>query len=106
MKQALATIGQTVLLLLVAVGAFVTGMFVPAVRLTHEMSRTATNLRTYDFDWLVAVALAYALLLLIGVLRRRIRTSWVASTAAFVLTVAIVLLFTQLGVKDTSLTGY
>jgi hypothetical protein len=104
MKQALSVLGQTIVMFLAAVGGFVAGMTVPAIRVTRVISQTSTNIRTYDYDWIFAVVLLYILFLLIGILRKRIRTSWITSTVALALTIAIVLAFTQLGIKDTPTT--
>jgi NAD/NADP transhydrogenase beta subunit len=101
MKQVLSIAGQTVLLFAAAFAGFLLGMFVPALRLSHEVSRTATSIRTYDLDWLLAVLLVYALILLIAFFRQTVRTTWIGTTVALVLTIAIVMLFTQIGVKDT-----
>ena len=74
-----------------------------ALRVYREVSHTATNIRTYDFDWLIAVLLVYVLLLLIGALRKRLRSTALSATIAFILVVAGVLLFTQLGIKNTNI---
>lgn len=103
MKQILSVIWQAVVLYMAAFAGFVAGMTVPALRVSRVVSHTASTVRTYDYDWVIAVLLMYMVLLLIGVARRRIRQSWIATTIALVLTVAVVLLFTQLGVKETTL---
>jgi hypothetical protein len=105
MKQIIVIVGQTVLLFLSALGGFLVGMFVPALRVSHEVSRTASNIRTYDLDWLIAVLLVYGVILLIAFFRQTVRTSWLGATIALVLTITIVLLFTQIGVKDTAISA-
>src|ERR1700761_7775468 len=98
MKQVLSIVGQTILLFLAALGGFVAGVAVPSLRVTHVLSRTATTIRTYDYDWIIAVVLVYLIFLLIGVVRKRIQTSWITSTVALVLTIVLVLSFTQIGI--------
>ena len=103
MKQVISVVWRAVVLYLAAFAGFVAGMAVPAVRVSRTLNQTATSVRTYDFDWLIAVLLVYALMLLISASRSRLRQSWPASTIALVLTIAAVLLFTQFGVKVTAL---
>lgn len=102
MRIALSTLGQTLLLLLSGFAGFLAGVAVPALRLPYEVARTASYVRTFDFDWVVAVLLVYALLLF-SAARHRARTGWLPSTLALVLTLAILLLFTRLGFKETPL---
>lgn len=103
MKLILSVIWQAVVLYVAAFAGFIAGMTVPALRVSRVVSQTASTVRTYDYDWLIAVLLLYVVLLLLGVVRGRIRQSWVATTIALVLTLAVVLLLTQLGVKETVL---
>ncbi|MGI4855185.1 MAG: hypothetical protein ACRYF4_14205 [Janthinobacterium lividum] len=103
MKQVLSIIWQAIVLYVAAFAGFIAGMTVPVLRVSRVVSQTASTVRTYDYDWLIAVLLLYVVLLLVGVARKRLRQSWIATTIALVLTVAIVLLFTQLGVKETAL---
>ena len=103
MRHLISVVWQAVVLYIAAFAGFVAGMTVPAVRVARVVSQTATSVRTYDYDWLIAALLMYVVLLLIGVARKRIRQSWIATTIALVLTVAIVLLFTQLGVKEVAI---
>lgn len=103
MKPIFSVVWQAVVLYVAAFAGFVAGITVPALRVSRVLSQTATSVRTYDYNWLLAMLLMYALLLLSGVLRRRIRASWVATTIALVITLAVVLLFTQLGIKETRL---
>lgn len=101
MRQIFSVTLQTVLLLVVAFGGFLLGATVPALRVSHVVSQTATNLRTYDFDWLIAVLLVYVILLLIGAVRKRLLTSGISASVALLLTIIIVVFFTHLGVKNT-----
>lgn len=99
MKRALSIAGQTVLLLLTAVA----GMLSHPFHLVRVLSQQGYLRRQYEFDWLLSVGLAYLLFLLAGLITRRIRTSWVGTTAALVITVGIVVLFTKIGYKDMNL---
>lgn len=102
MKHALSVLWKSVLLFLAALGGFVAGVAEPRLRVSHVLSQTATNVRTYDFDWLIAVLLVWAILLAIALLRKRQRE---AVTAIIALAVVLVLVtaFTQLGIKNTPL---
>jgi len=99
MKRALSILGQTILLLLTAVA----GMLAHPFHLIRVLSQQGFTRRQYEFDWLVSVAIAYTLFLLIGLLTRRIRTSWIGTTAALLLTLLIIVLFTKIGYKDLNL---
>ena len=101
MRHAIAVVSQSVLLFLTAFVGFAVGISVPALRVSRVLSQTATNTRTYDFDWLIAVLLVYALLLMVGALRKRLRATALTATVALAIVVAALLLFTQLGIKDT-----
>lgn len=103
MRQIVSVVWQAILLYIAAFAGFIAGITVPALRVSRVVSQAASSVRTYDYDWLIAVLIMYAVLLLVGVARRRIRQSWIATTVALILTVAAVLLFTQLGVKETAL---
>ena len=100
MKRSLSIAGQTILLLLTAV----LGMLSHPFHLVRVLSQGGFVRRQYEFDWLLSTGLAYFLFLLVGIVTRRIRTSWVGSTVAFVLTVALIILFTRIGYKDVNLT--
>lgn len=102
MKLLISVVWQSVVLYLAALVGFAIGISVPSLRVSHELSRTATNIRTYDFDWLFAVLFMYVLLLLIGAARKRLRGTVVSATIALLLVVAAVALFTQLGIKNTA----
>lgn len=104
-RRVLSILWQTVLLFAAAFAGFLTGMLRPDLRVYRLVSRTATNIRTYDFNWVIAAALVYAVLLLVATFRKRIHASWVNTTIALVITVAVILLFTQFGVKNTPV-GY
>ncbi len=103
MKTVGSVLWRAVVLYLAALAGFAGGVAMPALRVSRTLSHTATSIRTYDYDWLIAVLLVYLLMLVVSTVRRRLRQSWLASTAALVLTAAVVLLFTQLGVKESAL---
>jgi hypothetical protein len=105
MRTALAVLGQVLLLFITAMCGFVAGVAVPALRVTRVTSHTALYTRTYDFDWLIAVLLVYAVLLLIGAARKRLRPCAISATIALVITIAVIVLFTQIGVKETFVQG-
>ena len=101
MKGAMIVLLETLLLLIAAVAGFFAGVLRPSLQLARVVSQTASSVRTYDFDWLVAVLTVYVLLLLPAAAGKRIRTGWIAPTIALLLTLLIVLVFTRLGFKDT-----
>jgi predicted ABC-type sugar transport system permease subunit len=101
MRTTLAVLGQTMLLFVVALGGFMLGAAVPALRISRVTAHTAQLTRTYDFDWLIAVLLVYAALVGFGVLRKRTRTCAISATIALAITVVVVVVFTQIGVKET-----
>ena len=101
MRTALAVLGQTLLLFVTALGGFMVGAAVPALRISRVTAHTALYTRTYDFDWLIAVLLVYAALVAYGVMRKRIKTCATSATIALVITVVIIVFFTQIGVKET-----
>jgi hypothetical protein len=103
MKHLIAIIWQTILLSFAAFFGFIVGISVPALRVYRVISHTATNIRTYDFDWLIAVLLVYVLLLLIAEIRKRLRITAATATIALIIVVAGIVLFTQLGIKNTSI---
>lgn len=103
MKQAISVVWQAVVLYLAAVAGFLVGLAVPSLRVSRVLSQTAATVRTYDFDWLIAVAITYVLLLAVAALRRRLRQGWIATTVALALVVFVVVVFTQLGVKEAAL---
>ena len=100
MKLVLAVVWQAILLFVAAFVGFVAGMTIPAIRLQRVLLETPTHTRTYDFNWIVAVVLVYALLLLIGVLRKRFRETLISATIALVIAAGTLALFTQIGIKD------
>jgi hypothetical protein len=102
-KQALSVLWQAVVLFIAAWVGFVAGLAVPSLRITHEVSRTTTNIRTYDLDWIVAVVIVYLLLLGIGALRKRAKDTAITATIALVLVVALLAALTQIGIKDTAI---
>ena len=103
MRQAFAVVWQSVLLLVAALAGFAVGISVPSLRVYRELSHTANNIRTYDFDWLIAVLLVYLLMLVIGAARKRLRSTATTATIALVIVVACIALFTQLGSKNTGI---
>ena len=103
MRQVIAVLWQSVLLFVAALVGFAIGISMPALRVSRELSHTATNIRTYDFDWLVAVLLVYVLLLVIGAARKRLRRTVVTATIALLIVTGGIVLFTQIGIKNTAL---
>lgn len=103
MRQVIAVVWQSVFLYLAALLGFAIGISVPALRVSREVSHTATNIRTYDFDWLIAVLLAYAFLLLIAAARKRLRDTAITATIAMAVVVAGIALFTHLGIKNSGI---
>jgi hypothetical protein len=101
MRTALAVLGQTLLLFVAALGGFMLGAAVPALRISHVTAHTELYTRTYDFDWLIVVLLVYAALLGFGAMRKRVRSAAISATIALVITLVVVLVFTQIGVKET-----
>ncbi len=99
MKRALSVFGQMVLFFLTAVA----GMLWRPFHLTHVIAQEGYVRRQYEFDWLLCDGILLVVLLLIGVLTRRVRTRWVATTLAFALTVLIIVLLTKIGYKDADL---
>ncbi len=102
MKQVLSVLWKAVLLYLAALGGFVIGVAKPGLRVSRVLSQTPTNVRMYDFDWLIAVLLVWAVLLVFALLRKRPREAVTASIALSVV-LAIVTMFTQLGIMNTPL---
>jgi hypothetical protein len=105
MRTALAVVGQTLLLFLAALGGFMVGAAVPALRISRVTAHTGLYTRTYDFDWVIAVLLVYAALLAFGAIRKRMRSSAISATIALVITIVVIAVFTQIGVKETYVFG-
>lgn len=104
MKRALSILGQSLLLFLAAfAGMLFLGKLIPSLHLVHVVSQQGFLRRQYEFDWLLSVSFVYVLFLLIGLVTRRLRSSWIASTAAFFLTVFVIVVFTKIGFKDINL---
>jgi ABC-type uncharacterized transport system permease subunit len=103
MKHVIAVLWQTGLMIVAAFCGFVAGMIVPSIRVQRVLSQTATSIRTYDFNWIIAVLIVFVLLLLVGALLKRFREMAITATVALVITLAGLALFTQIGVKDVTL---
>ena len=99
MKRALAILGQIILLY----GTAIAGMLLRPFHVTHVIAQQGYTRRQYEFDWLLCDGILLLVLLLIGVIARRIRSSWINTTIAFVLTVVAIVLFTKIGYKDANL---
>ena len=99
MKRALAVVGQMILFFLTAIA----GMLWRPFHLTHVIAQEGYIRRQYEFDWLVCDGILFLVLLVIGLIARRVRTSWISTTVAFVLTVLVIVLFTKIGYKDANL---
>lgn len=103
MRHVLAVLWQTGLMVIAAFAGFVAGMIMPGIRVQRVVQQTATTIRTYDFNWVIAVVVVFLLLLLLGALRKRFRETALTATFALIITIAGLALFTQIGVKDVSL---
>ena len=99
MKRVLAVLGQMILFFITALA----GMLWRPFHITHVIGQQGYTRRQYEFDWLLCDGVLFLILLLIGVVARRIRTSWISTTVAFVLTVLVIVLFTKIGYKDVNL---
>lgn len=102
MKHVVAVLWQTGLLIVAAFAGFVTGMIVPSIRIQRVVSQSATHVRTYDFNWILAVLLVFVVLLAVGAILKRFREVAITATIALVITIAGLALFTQIGIKDVS----
>jgi hypothetical protein len=85
MKHVLSALGQTILLLLV--GAAV--MLWHPLGLSHVLWQSATQRRTFEADWLVAVVGVYLVIVLIEALRKRLRGGLAPATLALALAIAL-----------------
>lgn len=103
MKQVLAVLWQTGLMVVAAFVGFIAGMVVPSIRIQRVVSQTATSIRTYDYNWIIAVLIVFVLLLLLGAILKRFRAMAITASIALVITLAGLALFTQIGVKDVTL---
>ncbi len=104
MKRALSTLGQMIVLCLAAfIGMLFLGRVIPSLHVVHILSQQNFVRRQYEYDWIFSAGFAYVVFLLLGVVTRRIRSSWISSTLAFVLTVLILALGTKIGFKDVNL---
>lgn len=103
MKQVIAVLWQTGLLILAAFAGFIAGMVVPSIRIQRVLLQTPTMIRTYDYNWIVAVVIVFVLLLLLGAILKRFRAMAITSTIALVITLAFLLLATHIGVKEVTL---
>ena len=104
MKRVLSTLGQSIVLFVAAfAGMLFLRRLAPSLHMVHVLSQDGFLRRQYEFDWLISVSFVYVVFLLLGVMLRRFRTSWIASTAAFVLTVLSLIVFTKIGFKEVNL---
>jgi len=103
MKQVIAVLWQTGLMIVAAFAGFIAGMVMPSIRIQRVLLQTPTMIRTYDFNWIVAVVIVFVLLLLVGAIRKRFRESAITTTVAFVITVAFLVLATKIGIKEVTL---
>ena len=87
---------QALLMLVAGVAA----MFWRPFGVTHVLWRTDAGIRTFEFDWVIAVAIVYLLLLGVALLRKRIKTALPWTTLALAL--SLLAGFTlKLGFKTT-----
>ena len=103
MKRVIAVLWQTGLMVVAAFAGFVAGMVVPSIRIQRVVSQTATSIRTYDYNWIIAVVIVFVLLLLLGAILKRFREMAITASIALVITLAGLALLTQIGVKETML---
>ncbi len=101
MKHVLSALAQTILLLIV--GAVV--MLWHPLGLSHMLWQTATQRRTFEADWLIAVFVVYLVIVLIEALRKRLRGGLAPATVALVLAIALGLAM-KFGFKLTDVTHY
>ena len=99
MKRALAILGQMILYFVTAFA----GMLWRPFHVTHVIAQQGYTRRQYEFDWLLCDGVLLLALLVIGIVARRIRTSWISTTVAFGLTLLILVLFTSIGYKNADL---
>lgn len=99
MKRALSILGQAILFYLTAL----VGMLWRPFHVTHVIMQQGYTRRQYEFDWLLCDGILYLALLLVWLITRRIRTAWIGTTIAFVLTLLVIALFTKIGYKDANL---
>ena len=90
------------MLFLAAFIGFAVGAMVPALRVSRVVHQTAAEMQTYDFNWLIAVLLVYAVLLLVATARKRFRPGALHATIALILSMAMVLLLTRFGIRNTA----
>ncbi len=103
-KRALSILGQSIVLCLAALsGMLFLHKLIPSLHVVHVIAQQGLIRRQYEFDWLFSVAITYCVFLLVGLITRRLRTSWIASTAAFLLTILIIVVFTKVGFKEIDL---
>ncbi len=105
MKRALSTLGQMLVMFLAAfTGMLFLGRLVPQLHIVHVLGQQGFIRRQYEFDWLLSVTFFAIIFLLFGVaLPNTRRTAWISTAIAFVLTVAILAIFTHIGYKDANL---
>jgi|GEM_PF-790459 len=103
MKHVIAVLWQTGLLIIAAFAGFIAGMLFPAIQIQHVMSQTMTHVRTYDFNWILAVLLVYVVLILIGAVTKQLRPMLITATVALVITIVGLVAFTQIGIKEVSI---
>lgn len=104
LKRVFSILGQSVAMFVAAfAGMLFLRRLAPSLHVVHVLSQDGFLRRQYEFDWMIAVFCVYVLFLAIGLGFRRIRTSWITSTAALVLTVVVLVVFTKIGFKDVNL---
>ncbi len=95
MKYALSIILQFILYLLV----FAIGSFLPVFHILPSLSFGIGAGRVFVYDGLLLMVAVYALILLIGAVRRRVHVVFLNATVAWVLAL-VVGLFLKLGFKS------
>ena len=97
MKVLIAVL-QALLMLIAGIAA----MFWRPFGITHQLWRTDAGIRTFELDWVIAVAIVYLLLLGIALLRKRIKIAlpWTSLALGLSLLAGFAL---KLGFKTTPL---
>ena len=105
MKRILSIVGQTIVMILAAfTGMLFLGKLVPQLHVVHVVSQQGFTRRQYEFDWLLSVFFIAIVFLLFGlILPKTRRSAWLSTVIAFVLTVALLAIFTHIGFKDANL---
>lgn len=101
MKKALAVLGETVLMLIVAFAVMLRRPF----GVTIVLARMETSTRQFDVDWVISVLIIAALIAIIGAVMKRFRA--VAGPLAIALAITLLIGFAmKFGFRTTDLRAY